>query len=547
MKISVSNFFLTGILPILSLLVFSCTHEIHQTNTLFEEVLQQRNFKADEIDSLYQLVLSQRPDKTEVDVLIHLFSRSLKTEHKRYDILDTAIVIADQINYTKGMAHAHDRKGLNLRFESLFKESLSEHKKALSLYKKTNDTLGRVYCLNNLGVVLRKLNHEQEAMKYYMESLELSKLLKNEKNIAIALNGVGNVFINMGQYDKAMGYFQKALALEIKRDNKRGINYDLSNIGEVFMLREQFDSAMVYYEKALEIGEERMYKSDIAIDYFNLGVLYKNMGKYDQSIVYLLKSIPKLKQYESLRYLSKTYINLGINYSLLKQYEKAGFYLSEGLKIAEEIESQENIICAYEAFTEYYKSLGNYKKALEFHEMYLALKEEVNSGKTKRNIASLEVLYERNLQDVEIEKYHAQFKLHQSQTIIQYLIIGAMLILVIVLLAIARLRKQHSNLIIDQMRNDIQDYISRIENFENQKKSEDPEDEKKVFYKNVEKFGLSEREIDVLILISKGLKNDEIAEELFLSVSTVKTHTRNIFTKLDVRNRIEAARVAKVI
>lgn len=547
MKISVTNCFLTTILFILIPFVFSCNHEKHQADTRFEKVLKKRDFKADEIDSIYQFVLKQNLDSLKVDVLVHLFSRSLRTDIKRYDILDTAISIADQINYTNGLAHAHDRKGLNLRFESQFKESLLEHKTALSLYRETNDTIGRIYCLNNLGVVLRKLNHEQEAMKYYMESLELSKLLQNDKNRAIALNGIGNVFTNMGQYDKAMTYFREALELETKRNNQRGINYDLSNIAEVFMLTNQYDSALCYYEKSLEIGKLRNYKSDLAIDYYNLGMLFQNMGEHEKSITYFKQAIPRLVEYRSLRYLSKTYINLGIAFTSVSQFDNANHYLTEGLKIAEDIESQENIISAYKGFTDYYKSLGNYEKGLEFHEKYLSLKEKVNSERTKQNIASLEVLYERKLKDLEIEKYQAQFKLNQSQTNTQYFIIGAMLILVIVLLVIARLRKQHNNLIIDQMRNDIQDYVSRIENFENQKKTENSEDEKEIFYKNVEKFGLSEREVDVLILISRGLKNDEIAEKLFLSVSTVKTHTRNIFTKLDVRNRIEAARIAIVI
>lgn len=51
---------------------------------------------------------------------------------------------------------------------------------------------------------------------------------------------------------------------------------------------------------------------------------------------------------------------------------------------------------------------------------------------------------------------------------------------------------------------------------------------------------LTKREAEVLLLISKGLKDREIAEHLFISLSTVKTHTRNIYKKLKVRNRTEA-------
>jgi LuxR family maltose regulon positive regulatory protein len=51
---------------------------------------------------------------------------------------------------------------------------------------------------------------------------------------------------------------------------------------------------------------------------------------------------------------------------------------------------------------------------------------------------------------------------------------------------------------------------------------------------------LSERELEVLQLVAEGLTNPEIAARLFLSLNTVKVHTRNIYGKLGVRNRTEA-------
>jgi DNA-binding NarL/FixJ family response regulator len=52
---------------------------------------------------------------------------------------------------------------------------------------------------------------------------------------------------------------------------------------------------------------------------------------------------------------------------------------------------------------------------------------------------------------------------------------------------------------------------------------------------------LSPREMEVMELISHSMTNEEIAEKLFLSPKTVKTHIRNIFEKADIRNRVEAA------
>jgi DNA-binding NarL/FixJ family response regulator len=52
---------------------------------------------------------------------------------------------------------------------------------------------------------------------------------------------------------------------------------------------------------------------------------------------------------------------------------------------------------------------------------------------------------------------------------------------------------------------------------------------------------LTPREMDILELISHSMTNEEIAEKLFISSKTVKTHLRNIFVKAEIKNRVEAA------
>ncbi|MFB7787840.1 response regulator [Streptomyces vinaceus] len=52
---------------------------------------------------------------------------------------------------------------------------------------------------------------------------------------------------------------------------------------------------------------------------------------------------------------------------------------------------------------------------------------------------------------------------------------------------------------------------------------------------------LTEREQDVVRCVARGRTNAEIAAELFVSLSTVKTHLANVQTKLDARNRVEIA------
>ena len=59
--------------------------------------------------------------------------------------------------------------------------------------------------------------------------------------------------------------------------------------------------------------------------------------------------------------------------------------------------------------------------------------------------------------------------------------------------------------------------------------------------------GISVREVEVLELMAKGLSNQEIANKLFVSLHTIKTHSANLYSKLDVKRRTQAIRKAREI
>ena len=56
---------------------------------------------------------------------------------------------------------------------------------------------------------------------------------------------------------------------------------------------------------------------------------------------------------------------------------------------------------------------------------------------------------------------------------------------------------------------------------------------------------ISNRELEVLKLMAKGLSNQEIADSLFVSLNTIKTHTSNLLEKLDAKRRTQAVENAK--
>ena len=63
--------------------------------------------------------------------------------------------------------------------------------------------------------------------------------------------------------------------------------------------------------------------------------------------------------------------------------------------------------------------------------------------------------------------------------------------------------------------------------------------------KAIENLNISKRELEVLDLMSKGMSNQEIADALFVSIPTIKTHSSKLFEKLEVSRRTQAVEKAK--
>jgi NarL family two-component system response regulator LiaR len=61
----------------------------------------------------------------------------------------------------------------------------------------------------------------------------------------------------------------------------------------------------------------------------------------------------------------------------------------------------------------------------------------------------------------------------------------------------------------------------------------------------LQRLGISKREYEVLGLMAQGFSNQQIADKLFVSLNTIKTHSSNLFLKLDVSRRTQAVQKAK--
>ena len=82
-------------------------------------------------------------------------------------------------------------------------------------------------------------------------------------------------------------------------------------------------------------------------------------------------------------------------------------------------------------------------------------------------------------------------------------------------------------------------------NFRSRKKAGQSMDEPQEIQRRLSLLKISSREYEVLQLIGQGYSNQQIAEQLYISLSTVKTHISKIFSKLNVNSRTQLVRKAQ--
>ncbi|WP_457617041.1 tetratricopeptide repeat protein [Lutibacter sp.] len=493
------------------------------------------------IDSLFKEIKVKPDTKLKVDDLLALYKTASKARIKNNAIIDEALKIAEKLNYADGLAKCYNRKGILARRKNDFKNSIALHKKALEHLTNTTDTLLKIKCLNSLGVSYRKLNIEKEAFDYYFQALKLSEKFKSDRSIAIALSGIGNVFLNTEEYDNALYYFKKAIGHE--KNSYKGKEYDYANIGEAFLHKKEYDSAYFYFNKSLDIALEHPYRESAAIKYNLLGLLFQKKEDYEKSIAYYLKAIPQLKEFNSKRYLSNTLINIGIDQMYLHKNKEAISNINKGLEIAKKIKSKENIILGYEALVNYYVMTKDYKKALNAHKIATSFHDSILNEASQKSIISTQIAYNTAEKDKKIQELAKEKEQSQEKAKINFysliISIAIAVIVITIILSFFYLQRKKSDLELQNKNIELRKHLHQIKELKD-KASRDVKTTNQELAERFNSFKLSKREIEVLTHIANGLSNEEIAKKMYVSKNTIKTHIKNIYLKLDVKNRIQA-------
>ncbi len=439
--------------------------------------------------------------------------------------------------------------------------------KATQIAKNEDALEGLQMCYMTQGGISYFKADYDEAIANFYKAIEISD--KNgELSIKDAgiLGNIGVIYKKQGNLQKALNVQLEALAVFKNNNDSMGISVTLTNMGEVFRIQKQFDKALASYEQSAEIKLTIGHQSGLGIVYNNMGLCYSEKGDFKKAEQFLNKAYGIEKEIGNKVRISETELDLANHYYLSKEYAKSIKYAEQAVTSSQELGLKGNVADLYLILSQNYEALNNYSKAHRYYKLFFEEREQLLNEDINEKIAEMDVKYETAQREKELEKKNFEISAQEAEierNKLQRNAIAVVLLLSFIIVyflyrantqnkQIANLMKGQ-NLLIEKKNQDLENINTNVE--KELEKLQIALGDKEEILNNIfaskqqlelppELLSLSKREMEVMSYLTLGWSDQEIADKLFVSKSTTKTHLRRIYSKLMVNSRTEAVNIA---
>ena len=399
------------------------------------------------------------------------------------------------------------------------------------------DLLAMAYDI--LGQVYYRQGNYERALVFYDSCFQIDEGLKDTVNMVADLCIIGRINTQLSNKE-GIEILQNAIKMLGNDQESQTYSMAINAIGLGYSHMDDFDKAEKYITNSLSIAESLRDTHLIINRYINLGNLYTKFKMYDKAERYLLKSLNLMRTDFDANRLTLIYQNLGTVLQKKKKHDEAIEYFLEALTIAEKGKMLPRIRDIYLGLTEQFEDKKDYKTALKYHQKFVSVSDSIYASNARIHLEAMNFRYRSAIQESRDNRIQSEMMLQKEQLLRlkqQRLWLFCTVILLgissVLLFHFFKMRKER------QIR-DQEDEIVKLTNKVAQVLQRDVTPLSMDNLNRHLKIALTEREYEVLALVTDGMSNREIAKQLYLSVNTIKFHLKNIYTKLDVKNRMEA-------
>lgn len=491
-------------------------------------------------------------EEVRIDVSSNKYEERLK-QMRQLDN-DSLYILADQYTLLLENENQNDstkaffysQLGVIYYQHSLFKPAEAYFGKAQDLYSKIGDSTNRTNMLMNRAAMLDIEGQYEKAVAMYLDVIEFYKRTNDSLQLGSSFSNLGVAYEEMEQAGKSLEYHKKALKIRILIHDTLNIAYSYNNIGVVFTeLLSQPDSALLYYSRADEIFKSTNSLYQSATVSANIGHIYLDKNDFSRAKInfdFALSIFDSLNIDQGKANMKRSF---GQYYFAKGNDKQAITTLKKSLEINEQLGNKKEILEINKILSKIYIANGNYASATRTMQEITKLNDSLLNIEKQKAIADMETKYQVKEKNKTIEVLRLEEQLHQKQISVRNYLIALLILVFVLIVSVLYFIQNKNKLNQKQLRLELHNYLLRID--ELQVEINEKGDRLKFSEEKLKDYELSEREIEVLKLIAKGYKNSEIAEKMFVSQNTIKTHIKNIYVKLDVKNRVEALKRVDVI
>ncbi len=381
------------------------------------------------------------------------------------------------------------------------------------------------------------------AMVYSFKALRNAEVYRDTLTLIDANNNIGIDHMFREEDQKAVEYFEKVANLSRQFGDSLRWGHVLNNLGMMAGYAEDTDSELEYYNQAARIFKSIGEIEGLANTKLNAGTAYTVLGEFAKAEELFEQALELFEEIGYSSGIQNTILSWAENALESGALSKAENLANQALEIAEKHALSQDILYTFDLLEQISVSRGDYKKAYGYSEQEAEIKARLFNEEKARQIGELETKYETEKKEAEIERLGLENDLKDANLAkarnAQYAIGigGGMIILVLAVYYIQRNKKlraerEAQELQVEALKKRFLELHASpaelavdLEFQELNEKLHTP---------------LTEREFDALKLSLEGKTNSEIADQLFISVSTVKFHLRNTYSKMGVGNRKEA-------
>jgi len=286
-------------------------------------------------------------------------------------------------------------------------------------FKLAKDSLKRedlaARALNYLGVGYRNIGNYKQALETFFSASKLSEKYKLYEVLGYNLQSIGDIYNKQGKLDDAIPYVERGLNAFEKINNMRGIGYCYYTLGQIYDNQKKHKEAIKSYTKSLSIRREMGDKDGAAAVTNRLGIVHKAIKDYKSALQYHVEALQVYEKLDSKRNIVWVNLSIAQVYRKTNRVEEAIYILKKHIPLAQKAKSRDYLKDIYGELSACYAMQKNYLQAYEAGQLFITYKDSALTESTLRDIEYLQIAYDKEKNDREMEAMRNQQKTNDNE------------------------------------------------------------------------------------------------------------------------------------